>query len=80
MTLLPPATTQPPHPYFLPFKNKKLERLAKILYEDLWDHEMEVAGCVKEILPWDLVEPDMQRGYRAMAVAAYHFFYKENSR
>lgn len=70
-------TDDAPHPYFLPLPDERLERLAAHLHRRWQEHEAVVAQWSNPTpLPWDKLEPDVQRGYRAMAVAADEFFYR----
>jgi hypothetical protein len=63
-------TTAPDHPYFYPLSEPE-EKLAAFLHRRWQEHEAVVAQWSDPTpRPWESLEPDQQRGYRAMAMAA----------
>jgi hypothetical protein len=76
----------PDHPYFHPLP-ERAELLAAHLHKRWQEHEAEVAQWSdKKPRSWESLEPDQQRGYRAIAVAALEllfntdFLFTENPR
>jgi hypothetical protein len=62
------------HPFFHPLADARTERLAAHLHLRWQEHEAAVAGWSDPIpVPWEKLEPDIQRGYRAIAIAAIEF-------
>lgn len=57
--------------YFNPLPDPELEALAAFLYQEWQKHEAIIAEWSQRIIrPWSDLEPDIQRSYRAMAIAA----------
>jgi len=67
-------TTAADHPYFHPLPDLRAESLAAHLYLYWQQHEAMVAEWIEKMpLPWNGLEPDQQRSYRALAMAALEF-------
>lgn len=64
--------TTPDHPYFYPLQDGMTERLVAFLYRRWQEHEAEVAQWSNPTpRPWEDLEPDAQRGYRAISVVPF---------